>query len=285
MEWIRKLSYSLIKCSPSMVIRTCHNLAVVYVPLQKELFNIAFLSCWDELLLDAQDEVVQSIKKIMIKSSVPLEILNMILNLVEFMELQERALPIEPAQIGQLALKCNAYAKALHFIEIQFQRVPSSCIEQLISIYNQLSQPEAAEGILNYAKSSEIKVEELWYEKLGLWDEALKTYEEKQIRLDQDYIQPDDFQIIYGRLRCMYALGEYQKVLNLLSIRWRLLTERIKTETQEEVKSSLVTMLFDSAWNLGNYIEMRRIADEFVEHKQKKDTDDKKYDSPKIETV
>lgn len=318
LEWIRKLSYSLIKCSPSVVIRTCHNLAVVYIPLQKELFNIAFLSCWDELLLDAQDEVVQNIKKIINKSSVPLEILNMILNLLEFMELQERALPIEPSQIGELALKCNAYAKALHFLEIQFTRVPSSCIEQLISIYNQLGQPEAAEGILNYAKGTKIKVEELWYEKLGLWDEALKIYEEKQIAEDNsDVIVNEDLKIIYGRLRCLYAIGEYQKVLNLVNIRWKQLSDQFKSDNTsnnntnindddnnnssnningEELKTSLIRMLFDAAWNLSNYDEMKKIADEFAEHKSKKDflreynnnnnsSNNTSSDSDKMETV
>ena len=44
------------------------------------------------------------------------------------------------------------YAKALHYKEMEFTQSPSSCIEALISINNQLEQPEAAVGILKYAE-------------------------------------------------------------------------------------------------------------------------------------
>ena len=46
----------------------------------------------------------------------------------------------------------HSYAKALHYKEMEFTQSPSSCIEALISINNQLEQPEAAVGILKYAE-------------------------------------------------------------------------------------------------------------------------------------
>lgn len=56
--------------------------------------------------------------------------------------------------LGALAEKCHAYAKALHYKELEFKTSPESCVEALISINNQLRQPEAAIGILTYAQQT-----------------------------------------------------------------------------------------------------------------------------------
>ncbi len=48
--------------------------------------------------------------------------------------------------LASLAEKCHAYAKALHYKETEFLSSPSTCIEALIHINNQLQQPEAASG-------------------------------------------------------------------------------------------------------------------------------------------
>jgi phosphatidylinositol kinase/protein kinase (PI-3 family) len=50
--------------------------------------------------------------------------------------------------LGGLAEKCAAYAKALHYKEIEFQTSPATTCEALISINNQLDLPQAAVGIL-----------------------------------------------------------------------------------------------------------------------------------------
>lgn len=70
------------------------------------------------------------------------------------------SLPISRT-LGALAEKCHAYAKALHYKELEFKTSPELCVEALISINNQLRQPEAAIGILTYAQQTlhmELKV-------------------------------------------------------------------------------------------------------------------------------
>ena len=48
---------------------------------------------------------------------------------------------------------CRAYAKALHYKEEEFHRGPTSGnLEALISINNKLQQPDAAAGVLVFAK-------------------------------------------------------------------------------------------------------------------------------------
>lgn len=53
---------------------------------------------------------------------------------------------------GALAEKCHAFAKALHYKEMEFCTSPATAIEALIHINNQLRQPEAAVGVLTYAQ-------------------------------------------------------------------------------------------------------------------------------------
>ena len=50
-------------------------------------------------------------------------------------------------------MSCRAYAKALHYKEEDFHRGPTSNnLEALISINNKLQQPDAAAGVLVFAK-------------------------------------------------------------------------------------------------------------------------------------
>ena len=56
--------------------------------------------------------------------------------------------------LGALAEKCHAFAKALHYKELEFGSAPEAAVEALISINNQLRQPEAAVGILTVAQRS-----------------------------------------------------------------------------------------------------------------------------------
>jgi FKBP12-rapamycin complex-associated protein len=58
---------------------------------------------------------------------------------------------------GNLANKCHAYAKALHYKEIEFHSNQAACLESLIAINNQLEQPEAAVGILKHAQQLQLK--------------------------------------------------------------------------------------------------------------------------------
>lgn len=63
--------------------------------------------------------------------------------------------------LGALAEKCHAFAKALHYREIEFTTHPENAVEALISINNHLRLPEAADGILAYAQQTlhmELKV-------------------------------------------------------------------------------------------------------------------------------
>ena len=62
----------------------------------------------------------------------------------------------EPAHrtLGALAEKCHAYAKALHYRELEFRADPQGAVEALISINHKLRLPEADDSILVYAQGT-----------------------------------------------------------------------------------------------------------------------------------
>lgn len=134
-EWSKRLSIQLLKESPSHALRACSNLASMYYPLARELFNTAFASIWTELYSQYQEDLIESLCIALSSPQNPPEIHQTLLNLVEFMEHDDKALPIPTQNLGEYAERCHAYAKALHYKEIKFIKEPeNSTIESLISI-------------------------------------------------------------------------------------------------------------------------------------------------------
>lgn len=241
LEWIRRLSVELLKESPSQSLRSCASLASVYQPLARELFNAAFVSCWGELFESYQDEFVQAIKTAITFPNIPPEIVQTLLNLAEFMEHDDRPLPIEISTLGAYAAKCHAYAKALHYKEMEFMTEPlTDTIEALISVNNQVEQPDSAVGILTYAQQTHnVELKESWYEKLNRWDDALMAYERKQAE------DPNSVDATLGRMRCHHALGEWDALSILAQEKW--------PTAREEVRKAMAPMATAAAWGLGQW--------------------------------
>ncbi|KAF4546613.1 Phosphatidylinositol 3-kinase tor2 protein [Lasiodiplodia theobromae] len=185
-EWMRRFSVELLRESPQQALRACTPLASVYNPIAKSLFNSAFVSCWTELYDQYQEELI-------------------LLNLAEFMEHDDKALPIDVRTLGMYAARCHAYAKALHYKELEFNAEQNArAVEALISINNQLQQTDAAFGILRKAQNyQDVELKETWFEKLEKWEEALKSYQ----RREKD--EPDSFEITMDKW--IHAPQEYRR--------------------------------------------------------------------------
>jgi FKBP12-rapamycin complex-associated protein len=247
-EWIRRFSVELLKESPSHALRACASLAAVYYPLAKELFNAAFVSCWSELYDQFQDELVRSLEIALTSPNISPDILQTLLNLAEFMEHDDKALPIDIRMLGLYAARCHAYAKALHYKELEFLSEPlPSTIEALISINNQLQQPDSAIGILQYAQQTQdIELISTWYEKLQRWEDALVAYERKQTE------DPLSVEATLGRMRCLHNLGEWESLSHLAQERW--------PHAKDEVKRIMAPLAAGAAWGLGQWDMM----DEYI---------------------
>ena len=138
-EWMRRLAIQLLREAPSPALRASASLAHAYQPLARELFSAAFVCCWKELSEPYRINLVQALETAFIADVSP-EILQTLLNLAEFMEHDPSGgLPIDIPILAELALKCRAYAKALHYKEREHSLGgASSCVEALISINRKL---------------------------------------------------------------------------------------------------------------------------------------------------
>ncbi|RLN45579.1 hypothetical protein BBO99_00007470 [Phytophthora kernoviae] len=74
--------------------------------------------------LRSGDYLVRALETAFQSDTIPAEILQTLLNLAEFMEHDVEALPIDIRELGELAQKCHAYAKALHYKELEFHTSP-----------------------------------------------------------------------------------------------------------------------------------------------------------------
>ena len=85
-----------------------------------------------------RSSLVHALKTAFVADVAP-EILQTLLNLAEFMEHDSGGLPIDISVLADLALKCRAYAKALHYKEREYRSGDKhTCVESLISINRKL---------------------------------------------------------------------------------------------------------------------------------------------------
>ena len=251
-EWIRRLGIELLRESPSPALRSCASLANIYYPFGKELFNAAFASCLSDSSPECRTECIIAVEMALTSPIIPSEVAQQLLNVAEFMERQERPLPIEMHTLGTQAARFHAYAKALYYKELEFisslqAGIPpsSQVIEALISINNQVQQPDAALGVLIHAnKVHGIVLKESWYEKLQRWDEALKAYEAKW----QD--DPSSYEAVFGILRCRHALGEWDELNGVAQGIW--------PSARESVRTAIAPLAAASAWGLQDWTHLQQ---------------------------
>lgn len=160
------------------------------------------------------------------------------------MEHQEKPLPIEHVTLGEHALRHNAYAKALHYKELQFFADSSpATIEALISINTRLQQHDAAWGTLVTAREQyDIQEHEEWYEKLGRWQEALLAYDKKA----REYAPSMETEI--GRMKCLHALGEWDQLA--------VQVERCWGDANPQHRTEISPMAAAAAWSLADWDSM-----------------------------
>ncbi|KAJ6556571.1 phosphatidylinositol 3-kinase [Mycena vulgaris] len=243
-DWIHRLGVEFIKESPSHALRACMSLVETQSPLAKELFNAAFLSCWGELYEQYQDHLVRSIEIALTSPITPSEVIRRLLDLCEFMEHEEKPLPIDHSTLGEYSMKFLAYAKALHYKELEFFGNASPAIlESLILINTRLQQQDAAWGALLTAREQyDVTNTEQWYEQLGRWQEALVVYDEKA------EADPGSTKIQIGRMRCLHALGEWEQLASEVDERW--------PHANHEDRRAIAPMAAAAAWSLSEWDSM-----------------------------
>ena len=293
-EWYRILTFEFIRQSPTAIIRQCTGLAKNYRPLAQELLNASFISLWDSISAsdtsDASSVVVdipliKSLESALRNSSIPTNITNAILNLAEFMDLQDKMLPFDiPLLAKNAESRSGMLAKCVRYREIEFLSanvLPNAdCVESLMSAYHQLGFQDSAEGLINCVKdkySEIIPIQANWMEKLNRYDDAKAQYESDNQNwelmfngesplLDELWLRRE-----LGILRCLNQMGNFEELeTNALRLK-----RRIRDAEQAEVKTSWLSGLkneekiawmsqiqhlgANAAWMLGHWTEMEEV--------------------------
>lgn len=231
-RWIGNLGATMFEQSGSAAFRGCVRFSECYPQFTKHLFNAAFLSCWTYPLSEtAKAKICKSLEMAMSSETIPLNVLQALLNLYEYMDHDEKPLPSGTDHLARTACKCGAFAKAIRYREKEYSQhlgKPEKLVhdingeEGLIAIYEKLGHIESAIGtISHYQSQTGEKVKEKWFEKLRRWDDALKVYEKEGSDIHEDisnslYADKRKWENTLGRLRCLNEIGEWRMMNKLL---------------------------------------------------------------------
>ncbi|CAH8842375.1 unnamed protein product [Trichobilharzia szidati] len=266
-QWLKTFNMALLRESPSPAIRACSQLTAITPGIGRTLFNAAFLSCWPELNYRQQDDLINTLERVLRIPDQSPEVSQTILNLEEFMAHMDNHsssshrvhLPLPLGVLADRALKNRAYAKALYYKEQEFfmESEKRSCpspatLSSLLTIYSKLNLEEAANGVLLYAtRSTQDKLanEEIWREKLHDWKCALNLYERK---LEDDRIK-DKSSLILGRMRCLRALGQWAPLNNMAWERW--------DNVSDQMRVFMAPLACSAAWALNSWDRVERYSE------------------------
>lgn len=177
-SWFQKVRSVIIEESPSTVLLNCKRLSYEE-ELYRNCIRPGFAVLWSQLIPSQRSEISQSFEYILNSASnVPLHILKSLLTLCEFMSKDlSVSINLDFGQLAEIGVRCNLLAKALYFKEQEFLLQPQAAIAKLIDIYTKIGLNEAAEGLVEFAKSVlKMPIENLWLESLGRWNKGLSEY-------------------------------------------------------------------------------------------------------------
>ncbi|OMJ77176.1 hypothetical protein SteCoe_23284 [Stentor coeruleus] len=255
-DWMRRFSIELLKQAPAPALRECQ--VIEQYPNSLELFNSAFVSCWSDLYDEHKNSMIKFLESAFDSPTIPTEVLQVLLNLAEFMEHDDHKL-FDARTLGKLAYKCKAYAKALHYKEVEFHNsAPNSdIIENLISLNNLLHQHEAANGIRIFAKKRGWgDLSQSWYQEFHRWQDAEEFHEAINEMLITDPVAANQEQLTLIRMKCLKALSDWNKLMSLAEIKWASI------ENKDQFRKEVASYAASAAWNLGKWEELEKYSKE-----------------------
>lgn len=114
-------------------------------------------------------------------------------------------------------------------------------------------------------ESIDITASESWLAKLGSWTEALEVYERKLAQ------NASDFDAVLGCMRCLGAIGEWKKVLELADDNWGAMSgvaysseEHTGKPGNPRSRRKAVRICAQAAWRLGQWDELEKFADQLI---------------------
>jgi FKBP12-rapamycin complex-associated protein len=210
-EWMDEFILGVVRLNPSPAVQT----VVKEDPTRsRDFFRVSFSAVWTNTSgTDFKDAIVFAFECMLSDPRSQTGIVEAVIGLIEYMDLQETPIPIRMPIVAVAAERHELYTKALYFREQEYREsrgLPSSeCVEALIAINIKLGNLDSVQGLLKSSASNFVKVRASWYEKLENWPAALSSY---TVRLLED---KSNNEWLSGRMRCLSALGEWDKLLQV----------------------------------------------------------------------
>ncbi|KAK8899019.1 hypothetical protein M9Y10_001315 [Tritrichomonas musculus] len=197
-KWLFELTFPIFKLSPIPSIRCCTQLALQSYQIRKELFPIAFLSCWKNASNEEKKGISNTIANIFRSFS---SIDPMLLVVAE--KLERAGCPLLIPQ-DLIASVCKSPALSVYFLGNFWLKNPTSkeAIDNFLTVNSTMGRLDCVRGILSKASHSMTQKDSgKWFEQLGEWSTALSIYE-KEAKEDKNETSERDAALIrcYGHL-------------------------------------------------------------------------------------
>ena len=219
---------------------------------------------------EAQDVVenlalIDALHRALNSADVPPHVMNVLLDLAEFMEMQDKPLPLDVQMLANRAQDGNMFAKSMRYREIEFtspNMLPSTaCIESLITVNNELGLLDRASGVLKYVAThyAHIAIEPQWLQKLHFWEDARQSYQQQNVVFSE--ASPNDrpptnsawMASELGNLQCLLALGEFDQLAESSTELMNHLKCCPSVEHYNQWMSEIQKLGANASWMLGNW--------------------------------
>lgn len=231
-RWLSDLRATMFQHSGCHAFRACVRVSEVNPAFTRNLFNAAFLSCWVFLTGETKVAICTYLVEAISSPTIPLNVLQSLLNLFEFMDHDEKPLSAPVQKLAETACRSGALAKALRYREQSYclsihqeSGEPHQIAEDasgLIDLYEKLDHIESAGGTISHYKlATGTDVTGEWYEKLQQWDKALTVYQDMDASVELSpgeaiYENKKKWEATLGFLRCLNQGGQWRAMIPLL---------------------------------------------------------------------
>jgi serine/threonine-protein kinase ATR len=155
---------------------------------------------------------------------------------------------IPPRIMATRAMDCKSFSRAIfHHEEDIRQYAPEdieSQLKQLQTIYEQIDEPDAIEGISTRLLVIDLSQQVLDHKRSGRWTAALSWYE---IAAEE---KPDDIQLQIDFLSCLKASSQYDSLIN---------TVQRYENRNSAFYSTMVPLAAEAAWMTGKFNVLKRL--------------------------
>ena len=253
-SWMNSLILTVIANSPNKFIRACQTVASSSLTFAKQLFRIAFFSCWTKLSKNGKSLITESFHQLLLAKdnydSVVLDVLNILI----FMDKVEQPLDIPHDHILDACIRYRRYAFALKILErIQSPmlqlRTNRTNVDYLIKMIDSFLQTGSYPNAFavwkkffnNIDDFSQIKL----FTKLQMWDRAEAPFK----KLYKNTPDPDNF---YGLLETLSKLAKWNEIFNL--------TDAFEKQ-KKYIKQNVSQYFAEAAIHLGKWKQLSHILD------------------------